>query len=84
MTPGTGTHGHMPRHSSPDGTTRSTWADGMTLGTTATTAGTEDGTVAGTALGTDHIIAAGTGDGTLIGTTTIIITTLLTIMDLHT
>lgn len=71
----TGTHGHTRHTDTMAGTTRSTWADGMTLGTMATADGMEVGTIHITDTCT-HTTAAGTEDGTHIGDTTHTITTL--------
>ena len=79
MTGGTiSTHGHITRHTDTmAGTTRSTWADGMILGTTAT----EDGMEVGTTHITDTCTlttAVGMEVGTHTGATTRTITTLST------
>ena len=72
---GTGIHGHIHHTDITDGTARSIWEDGMTLGTTAMADGTADGII--------HIMvtctlttAAGTAVGTHTGATTRTITTL--------
>lgn len=73
----TGTRGHTHHTDTMAGTTPSTWADGMTLGTTATADGTEVGTTHITDTCT-LITAVGMEVGTHTGVTTRTITTLST------